>query len=324
MDTKERTKAPTRGRPTARKASASATGYKQTSRRTYTRRKTESAKIAPEVVYTQPDPFNKKRFLLRIITVVAVVLALLFGMSIFFKVEHVTVTGNNKYTPDDIFQASGITLGENLLTISEAKLSSSITAKLPYVSKVRIGIKLPDTVRIEIEELEVVYSVEANDGTWWLIRSDGVVVEKTNGADAEQHTKIIGMQITDPVIGEPAAAYQPAPVPDENGETTPITVLASEQLNTVVSIMQYLEANRIIGEIATIDVIDLGNLELWYGERFHILLGDTTGLAEKIELIKATIDNNADTFGRGTLDVSQTIQPDPDIKYQAIFTPFAE
>ena len=42
-----------------------------------------------DVVYTQPKAFNRKRFLLQLATVAAVVLALLFGMSIFFKVEEV-------------------------------------------------------------------------------------------------------------------------------------------------------------------------------------------------------------------------------------------
>ncbi len=324
MDTKEKKRTPERRRSASGHRTATAPRRASASRRTATRRASAQAKATPDVVYTQPGPFNKKRFLLRIATVVAVVLALLFGMSIFFKVKHVTVTGNSKYDAWEICEASGITIGENLLTISEAKLSSNITAKLPYVSKVRIGIKLPDTVRIEIEELEVVYSVEAGDGSWWLIRADGVIVDKTNGADAQQHTKIIGVQIVDPVIGEQAVALQPSPVADENGETTPVTVLASEQLSTAVSIMQYLEENRIIGEIATIDVLDLGNIELWYGTRFHILLGDTVELSYKIATVKATIDNNNETFGSGILDASQNIQPDPETEYQVIFTPFAD
>ena len=52
--------------------------------------------VNTDVVYTAPEPFSRKRFLLRLLTVVAVVLALTFGMSIFFKVENVAVTGTGK------------------------------------------------------------------------------------------------------------------------------------------------------------------------------------------------------------------------------------
>ena len=160
--------------------------------------------------------------------------------------------------------ASGIQDGENLLTISEPKISSNIKSKLPYADKIRIGIKLPDTVKIEIVELDVVYSVEASDGSWWLIRSDGGVVEKTNSADAGQHTKILGVKIADPESGKQAVAWQPQS-DSEKADPAPVTVLASEQLGTAISIAQFLEGSGLIGEMASIDVSDLGDLEMWYG-----------------------------------------------------------
>ena len=46
-------------------------------------------KAEQDVVYTQPKPFNRTRFLLQLATVGAVVIAVLFGMSIFFKVKNV-------------------------------------------------------------------------------------------------------------------------------------------------------------------------------------------------------------------------------------------
>lgn len=280
-----------------------------------TRRSEKLKKPTPDVVYTQPGPFNKYRFLLHLATVVAVVLALLFGMSIFFKVETVTVTGNGKYTAWDIREASGIQNGENLLTLSEPRISNNITSKLPYVNKVRIGIKLPNTVRIEIEELDVVYAVEADDGSWWLIRSDGGIVEKTNSADAGQHTKILGVRLADPEEGEKAVASQPQQT-DENGETVPVTLLASSQLETAITIAQFLESSGVIGGAASIDVTDPGNLELWYGKRYQVTLGDTMELGFKIRSMKSAIDQMGD-YQSGILDVSFTTWPQ-----EVGYTPF--
>lgn len=292
--------------PQARRAAAS---------RTRTRTNAAVKQPSPEVVYTQPAPFNKYRFLLYLATVIAVVLAVLFGMSIFFKVATVTVAGNEKYSAWDIRQASGIQDGENLLSISEPKLSSNIRSKLPYIDKVRIGIKLPDTVKIEVVELDVVYAVEATDGSWWLMRSDGALVEKTNDADAGQHTKILGVRITEPEIGQQAVAEQPQQT-GEDGETIPVTVLASEQLQTAVSIAQFLEGSGVIGEAASIDVEDLGDLELWYGERYQVTLGDTMELGYKIRSMKSVIDQMGD-YQSGILDVSFTTWPE-----EVGYTPF--
>ena len=75
-----------------------------------------------DVVYTPPKPFKRGRFLLHLITVAAVVLAIVMGMSIFFKVETVKVSGCNKYTPWDVSEASGVEIGSNLMTISRAQI----------------------------------------------------------------------------------------------------------------------------------------------------------------------------------------------------------
>ena len=296
-----------------RKASAPS---KKVAVKTKQRKRVQTPKATADVVYTQPGPFNTERFLLRLATVIAVVLALLFGMSIFFKVSEVTVSGMEKYTAWDIREASGIQDGDSLLTLNEAKINSLIISKLPYVETVRLGIKLPDTVKIEITELDVVYAMEAEDGSWWLMRADGGIVEQTGSADAELYTKVLGVKIAVPEVGQKAQAAQPVPETLEDGETVPVTVQASEQLDTAISILQYLEACGVIGDAASVDVTDLGNLELWYGARYQVVLGDALQLNYKISSMKAAIDQMGE-YQNGVLDVSFTIWPD-----EVGYTPF--
>lgn len=327
MDTKEKrtagTKARRPGTAPARKPAAAAATKVQRSAPVRKRRAAAPKRPTPDVVYTQPGPFNRNRFLLHLLTIVAVVLALLFGMSVFFKVEVVTVAGTSKYTAWDVRQASGIQEGENLLTISEPRISTNIKNKLPYVDTVRVGIKLPDTVKIEIVELDVVYSIEANDGSWWLMRADGGLVEKISNADAQLYTKVLGVQITEPAVGKQAKAHQPvSEETTENGQPAPVTVNATEQLDTAVSILQFLEDRSVLGEIASVDVTDLNDLQMWYGERFQVMLGNATQLSYKIGLVKTAVDEYMKTYDSGILDASLTIQPDPNKEYQIIYTPF--
>jgi len=315
MDTKEKT--PSRGK--------TATERKQKKPVSRRPRKPSPKRPSEDVVYTQPGPFNRNRFLLQLASLVAVVLALLFGMSIFFKVDTVTVSGVSKYTEWDVYQASGVQKGENLLTISKARLCSNIRSRLPYVDTVRIGIKLPDTVKIEITELDVAYAVEADDSSWWLMRSDGGLLEKITAPEANSYTKLLGVRITEGAVGQKAKAYlEPSGETTESGETVPPTVDAGRQLDIAVSILQYLEDNGIVGTVSQINVAELGNLQLWYGDRFQIILGDDTQLSYKLKLIKAAINNHMETYDSGVLDVSLTVQPDPDKEYQVIYTPFPE
>ena len=169
-------------------------------------RRQAAKRAESQVVYTPPKSFNKYHLLLGVISVAAIVLALTLGMSIFFKVENIYVAGADKYSAWDVREASGIQVGDNLMTLGKAKVSGKIIARLPYVEKVRVGIKLPDTVNIEIVESDITYAIQAEDNGWWFINSQGRVLEMTTGIIAEYFTKIEGVKIMIPAIGQQAVA----------------------------------------------------------------------------------------------------------------------
>ena len=331
QQTKKRRPAPQRTRTASRKqdpqvrrrrrASANVRSKPAQHRQTRPRRQTE-------VVYTPAKPFNRSRFFLQLLTVFAVVLALTLSISIFFKVEQITVSGNEKYNAWAIQQASGIQMGENLLTFGEAHACSKILLELPYVKHARMGIKLPDTVNIYIEEYEVVYAAEATDGSWWLIRSDGKLVEKTDPLSANDYAKLQGVRIQNPQPGQQAVAYENPVIPNQNettaGEmgitagTQPVTYTDAERLNMALVILQELEANHIIGKVVSVDVTDPAKLQMWYGKQYFVELGDSEDLAYKINYMKKAIDQLGE-YQTGTLDVSFDIWTD-----KAGLTPFPE
>lgn len=303
MDTKQKNRSSTTARRrrtvSSDKSRVGAAAQKRTAQET-------AAKKAPDVVYTPPKPFNRNRLLLRLATVAAVVIAFLLSVSVFFKVENVQVSGNVKYDAHAIWEASGISTGENLITMSRAKAAGKIMKELPYVKSVRIGIKLPDTVMIHIEEVEVTYAVKARDESWWLLGADGKVIEKAQSGQQEGHTKVLGVQIELPQVGQIATALEQPARTDEEGNPIPVTVTAAQQLKAALDIAQYLEANQIIGKAASIDVTSVMDMELWYGQQFRVKLGDTTALREKITKMKNVIDYMAvnKPYASGIIDLT--------------------
>ena len=296
MSTKEKERKPVKkvrkpaAAGTRRRASGTATAKKPP----------EQARTSPDVVYLPPKPFNRGRLLLHLATVVAVVVALVLGLSVFFKVEHIEVSGNVKYTAWDVSQASGIVAGDNLLSFGQAKAAGRITTALPYVAKARVGIKLPDTVTINIE--------------------DGKVVEKLGEGGEEGYTKILGVQIKDPESGSQAVAFEnQKPQTDEQGNTIPVVVPQSRRLSTALDIASYLEANGIIGKAASMDVNDLSDIQVWYGQQYQVKLGNDSQLSYKISCMYSAIcgENGLKEHDSGVLDISFTTWPD-----KVGYTPF--
>ena len=281
---------------------------KNTNRKTAHRRRPTRPHRREETVYTEAKPVNISRFIVRIATVVAVVLAVIFSMSIFFKAEKIEVAGADKYTVVQIQEASKIMNGSNLLTLDKAQVAGRILAQLPYVSEVRIGIRLPDTVVIEVKETAVAYAIQSGDDAWWLVSCEGKVLEKIDASVSRSNTRILGVRLDNPQPSQTAVALDESIQPDGEGET-PITVYARERLSAALQIAKETESNGVLGALATIDVSDMGAIELWYGQEFQILLGDNNDIPKKIFSVMQAIRQLGE-YETGVLDASFTTWPD--------------
>ena len=284
-------------------------------------RKTESSRPktpTPAVIYTQPLPFNRDRLIVQLITVTAVVLAIVMGLSVFFKVKTITITGADTYSAWAVREASGISEGDKLLTFSKIRAASQIMANLPYVKGVRIGIKLPDTVNIMIEEESVVYAIKSSDGQWWMMDSDGRVVEQANNAKAATATQVLGVTLEAPAVNQKGVATEMTPSEtNELGELIPVTTTGAQRLTAALQILKALENNDIVGEAASVDVTSTEDIILWYGTRYQVNLGDTSRLDYKVDCMNDAILQMSD-YQSGVLDISFTIWPN-----QVGYTPFA-
>ncbi len=257
------------------------------------RPKPEQRRNAPEVVYTPAKEFNRSRLVLNILTIVAVAFAIFLGLSIFFKVDQVTVSGADRYSEWTVAEASGIESGDSLLFFGEAAASSKIIDALPYVKSVRFEIKLPGTVHIIIEEAPVAYSVQAEDGSWWLMTAQGRITEQANAATAADCPKIEGITLRNPVVGQNA-------VPVETGEGS---VTGADRLTAALEILSQLEANELFDKVTVVNVSKLQTLEFWYGKRYRVKLGDVDHMRQKLAAVKSAI-NSASVYQTGILDAS--------------------
>lgn len=278
----------------------------------------------PEVVYTSPKPLHRGRFLLRLVSVVAVVMAIMMCLSVFFRVENIYVSGTEMYSAWMVLEASGIQKGDSLLGLSKAKSASRILNQLQYVDEVRIGINLPGTVNIEVKELDVVYAIQANDNTWWLISSGGNVVEQVDAASAGGYTQVIGVRVDAPRANQTVQAAQDTTQtePDETGATEQTEVTeetgateetvgnvgqsletGTQRLQAALTILRELEDSGVIGKVTTVDVSDLEALSLNYEQRIQVVLGNSEQLAYKISYMAQAIAQLED-YETGELDVS--------------------
>ena len=88
----------------------------------------------------------------KLLIMLAIVAAVVFGVAIFFKVSTIEVQGNTVYSSEQIVEASQIQPGDNLLTVNKALAVGNIKAALPYVEDVSIARSLPDGTAVEQQQ----------------------------------------------------------------------------------------------------------------------------------------------------------------------------
>ncbi len=139
-----------------------------------------------------------RRFLACVVTALVLIMVVIACL----RVKVVSVVGNSMYSVQEIQEASGVSEGSALLLVNKTAVASRIRAQLPYVDQVRVGIALPNAVKIEVMELENTFAVAANDGSYWLMNSDGKLVEQITAKAASEYLTIQGVRIENAVAGE--------------------------------------------------------------------------------------------------------------------------
>ena len=142
------------------------------------KRKTESRRAARRQAGRRVPVSNVAG---RLVIMLALVAAVVFGVAVFFKVSRVEVQGNSLYSAEQVVQASGIEAGDNLLTLNKATVAGNIITQLPYVEKVSVGRSMPDAVILEVQESTARFAVMSDTNVIWLINSSGKALERYDG-----------------------------------------------------------------------------------------------------------------------------------------------
>ena len=100
---------------------------------------------------------------------IAVVVALTMGATVFFQVESIEVSGNQRYTQEEIIQATGIQMGDNLFHLNKYAIYDQVGQSLPYIETIQIRRGLPNTIRVNITEWDAVAEILPNENPEQLV-----------------------------------------------------------------------------------------------------------------------------------------------------------
>lgn len=230
---------------------------------------------------------RKKRngsFVLSLLTFLIVIGAIVASVTVFLKVAEVQVSGSVRYPAADIVESSGIKTGDNMFLVNKFEVAEKLLSEYPYIEQIKIRRKLPDTFLFEITE-RVAAAYVVSDGNRWLIDNNAHILERI-APDAEVKVpKISGCEVMTPFAG------------------SSLILKNQDQLPVLREVLTSLRYTGMTESISRVEIDKLYDINLVYGNRFLIVLGDATELAKKIEMLRAVIGQLND-FDKGTINVS--------------------
>ena len=212
--------------------------------------------------------------------------ALVFGMSVFFRVSGIEVEGNELYTPEEIIEASGIEPGDNLFFINRFSAISRIFSKLPYVEKAVINRSLPNKLVIVVTESHAIACVTAEDGTWAIDRNCKLL-SKVSGDDLRGLIRVEGL----------------VPIAPEAGQIIAPGEAESPKVSYLAAILGQIDALDLRDDITYVDISGISNPSFDYLGRFTVKLGSNENIEYKFQCLLSAVDALSEG-DRGTLDLS--------------------
>lgn len=212
--------------------------------------------------------------------------ALVFGMSVFFRVSSIEVSGNLIYSSQDIIEASGIEPGDNLFFFNRSAATARIYSKLPYIELATTNPRLPNKIIIEVSESAAIACVEAEDG-WWAIDRSCKLLSRVEAGDTVNLIRVAGLTPIAPAEGDIIA-------PGE-AEGPKVTYLAE--------ILKRIVALGMAPDVTEIDISGVSSPSFDYLGRFRVKLGGSDDLDYKFQLLLSAV-SKLEPGDSGTLDLS--------------------
>lgn len=269
------------GRKAPRKQSANATLERR--RREQARRLNEQRRIRRR---------KKKRALFSIILLLFVVGGGIFlTVRLFFNVETVTVTGNDRYETESILKTASIQQQQNLFEIPKEEIAGRLKDKYAYIKDVNIRFHLPTGVEIAITQETPVAAVRDDNG-YTILSASGKVLETGIDSPDASIPKVLGVDVSGMQVLDKIPKYL------EDKSVNP-------QYQRLVVLERLLECARSEGEITftAVDLTDIYNVYAYYGDKLKVVFGSENEMEYKMKGFSKLLAGELENFS-GTVDLT--------------------
>lgn len=223
--------------------------------------------------------YNHKRrrgsfsFLYKLLAFVLICTAIALALTLFFRIRSIEVSGNDRYSRQEIIDAAVIGEGDNMFLMNKYNAAERIRKALPYIETVQFRRSLPDGLSIIVTECTDPAAI-VQDGKAYLLCDTGNIVDETTPAAAKNRMQVKGLTLLEPAVGVQAKAA-------EGQELA---------LETLLAVMRELDSRGLTGDVSLLDMSDPAQLTLRYLDRFDVYFPWESDYGYKLDYLTAVVE----------------------------------
>ena len=247
---------------------------------------TASNNLPPASKHGEVRAPRKRGGVSALVSFLLVVVAVIFVMSVLFRVSDIRVEGNEHYTDQEIINASGIEEGDNLFFFDKFSALSRAYTKLPYLEEVTVDRRLPGRVTINVVECKAMAYLSVGDERWTIDHSCKVL-GKAVETELEELIPVYGVDPGTLMIGEKL----------ERADGS------EEMVDYLAMLLLELQERGIADQVRRIDFSNPYDVSFSLGEKYTVKIGGPMKLDYKFAMLFSVMEQLKDGDA-GTIDVS--------------------
>lgn len=230
---------------------------------------------------------KRKRSMLAPLSFLLVCVAIVFGMGVFFRVQTIEVQGAASYSDEEVIEASGIDIGDNLFFINRFSASSRIFSRLPFVEEASIERSFPKTVIITVEESFALAYVDWENQSW-MMTGNCKMLGTASWEQLEGLIHVVNVTPLPPTVGEPMTVD-----PQE-----------SLKLTYLQDLLHEMQRADMTGDVTQVDMRNAADPTFEYLGRFTVKMGPNDNTEYKLRMLLSAVAQMEPDVG-GTIDLSE-------------------
>lgn len=265
----------------------------------------------------------RRRRIIRRLTALAMLLCVIAAgiyltVTMLFKISAIqvrtadgVVSEAGGYSSEQIVQALGVNLEENIFSFDPASKAAALEQVFPMLENIRVERDYPGTVVIQVTEAQPAYTMQTSGG--WLTLSASLKILSSDGVQPAGLPTLYGGEPVSQTPGTQLSFEQPAPASSaasDSAASDSASGTAEEaddkRLDSLNTLLAALDALGMRGDVTRIEFADPEEMSFLYQDRISVLLGTLNELDYKLKLAQHVL-LNADGSGcaatdTGTLD----------------------